>query len=146
VIYSWKKFILSIMSCLNVPVPKFVIMKLKWNWELSPTWLLVTLSWWQFLDVGDRISILVASFGDGCPSLMLKDWGCWWQKRSKPSPTSQNCHQHISSPTSVINIDAAELLTSEVPIQKFSLDLSNCGKIVLTYNPDYKSCNVPSSN
>ena len=25
----------------------------------------------------------------------------------KPSPTSQNCHQHISSPTSVTNIDEA---------------------------------------
>jgi len=31
--------------------------------------------------------------------------GCWWPKRPKPSPTSKSCHQHISSPTSVTNVD-----------------------------------------
>ena len=38
---------------------------------------------------------------------MLRDRGCWWAKWPKPSPTSSNCHQHISSPTSVTNIDVA---------------------------------------
>ena len=58
--------------------------------------MLVTLSWWQFLNVSDRISILVTIFGNWCPTLLLKNRGCWWQKRSKPSPTSQSCHQHTS--------------------------------------------------
>ena len=40
-----------------------------------------------------------------CPTLMFKDRECWWQKLPKPSPTSQSCHQLISSPTSVPNID-----------------------------------------
>ena len=56
-------------------------------------WMLVTLSWWQ-LDVSDRISILVTTSRQpesGCSTLMLKDRGCWCQKRPKPSPTSQSC-------------------------------------------------------
>ena len=58
-----------------------------------------------WLYVGDKISILVTSFGCWCPTLMLKDRGCWWQERS---PTSQDYRQHISSRTSVTNIDVAE--------------------------------------
>ena len=54
--------------------------------------MLVTYSWWQFYNVGDRNKILVTSFGCWCPTLMLRDRGCW-------------CHQHISSPTSVTDID-----------------------------------------
>ena len=42
--------------------------------------------WWQFSGVGDRFSILVATFGCWCPTVMLKD--------PNPSPTSHNCHQH----------------------------------------------------
>ena len=38
---------------------------------------------------------------------MLNDGEFWWWKRSKPLPTSQNCRQHISSPTSVTHIDVA---------------------------------------
>ena len=73
--------------------------------------------WWQ-VDVGDFT--LMKIFGDEwqnfhiddifwcwCPTLLLKDRECWWQKRLKPSPTSQSCCQHISSPTSVTNIDVA---------------------------------------
>ena len=75
--------------------------------DVGDKWMLVTLSWWQFLDVGDRVSILVTSFGCWCPALMMKDRGCWWQKRPKQSPTSKSCRQHISSPTSVTNIDVA---------------------------------------
>ena len=70
--------------------------------------MLVTLSRWQFLDVSDRIWILVTIFECWCPTLILKDRECWWQKRSKLSPTSQSCHSHISSPTSVTNIDVAD--------------------------------------
>ena len=53
-------------------------------------------------DVSDRISILVTSFG--CWRLMMLVI-----KMAKPSPKSQSCRQHISSPTSVTNIDVAEL-------------------------------------
>ena len=76
--------------------------------DIGDKWMLVTLSWWQFWDVSDRISIFVTSFGCWCPTLMLKDRGCCWQKRPKPSPTSHNCRQHISSPTSVTNINIAD--------------------------------------
>ena len=31
--------------------------------DVGDKWMLVTLSWWQFLDVSDRISILVTYFG-----------------------------------------------------------------------------------
>ena len=44
---------------------------------------------------------------------MLRDRGCWWQNRPKPSPTSQSCRQHISSPTSVTNIDVALIHVSQ---------------------------------
>ena len=69
--------------------------------------MLVTLSWWQFLDVSDRISILVTSFVCWWPTPMLKDRGYWCQTRQKLSSTSQSCRQYISSPTSVTNIDVA---------------------------------------
>ena len=69
--------------------------------------MLLTYSWWQFKSVGDRITILVTSFRHWCPTPMLWDKGCWWLKWLKPAPTSSNCHQHISSPTSVTNIDVA---------------------------------------
>ena len=64
-------------------------------------WMLVTLCWRQFL-----VAVLVTSFGCWCPTLMLKYRGCWWRKQ-KQSSTSQSCRQHISSPTSVTNIDVA---------------------------------------
>ena len=67
--------------------------------DVGDKWMLVTLSWWQFFNVSDGISILVTSFGCWYPTLMFKDRGCWWQKWPKPWPTSQSCPQHISSPT-----------------------------------------------
>ena len=77
---------------------------------------------WKFqADIGDWywwILILVTSFESWCPTIMLKDKGCWWRKRSKPSPTSQKCLQHISSPTSVTNIDAAKLTYVERPFDR----------------------------
>ena len=60
-----------------------------------------------YIDVGDKW-MLVTIFGCWCPTLTLKDRGCWWWNRLKPSPTSQSCRQHISSPTSVTNIDLAK--------------------------------------
>ena len=77
--------------------------------------MLMTLSWWQFLDVSDRILILVTSFGCWCLTLLLKDRGGWWQKRAKLSPTSQSCQQHISSPKSVTSIDATDLMSRRTP-------------------------------
>ena len=68
------------------------------------------------MDVGDRISILVTSFRCWCPTSMLKDRGCRWQNRPKLSPTSQSCRQHISSPTSVTNIDVAGKARSKMAI------------------------------
>ena len=69
--------------------------------------MLVTYSCWQFQNVGDRIKILVTSYECWCPTLMLRDRGCWWPERPKLSPTSSNCPQHIFSPTSVTNINVA---------------------------------------
>ena len=34
-----------------------------------------------FLDVSDKISKLVTSFGCWCSTSTLKDRGCWWEKR-----------------------------------------------------------------
>ena len=45
--------------------------------------------WWR-LDVFNSMLVII--------------FGCWWRRRSKLSPTSQSCHQLISSPTSVTNI------------------------------------------
>ena len=59
--------------------------------DVGDKWMLMILCWWQFLDVSDRISILVTSFECCCPTLMLKDKWCRWRKRRKPSPTSQSC-------------------------------------------------------
>ena len=71
--------------------------------------------WWQvdvgdfvlvtILDVSDRISILVTSFGCWCPALMLKDRGCSWQNHLKIVANKFRL-QHLS-PTSVTNIDVA---------------------------------------
>ena len=47
------------------------------------------------------------------PTLMLRDKGCWWPKWLKPSPTSY-CHQHISSPTSVTNLDVAPIVYQKI--------------------------------
>ena len=63
--------------------------------------MLVILRWWLIWDVGGRI-IMLATF-----SL------CWWFSQCiksvtnilNRSPTSQTCHQHIWSSTSVTNID-----------------------------------------
>jgi len=64
--------------------------------DVSDNWILMVLHWWQFSLYGR--------------TLMLRDPGFWWRKRPKPSPTSQSCRQHISSPTSVTNIDVSQSL------------------------------------
>ena len=94
--------------------------------DVCDTWMLMTLCWWQFSSIGDGISIKLTSCGDlswehvwhpwllfrqniWCPTPMLKDRECWWQKRPKLSPTSQSCRQHISFPTSVAKINVARI-------------------------------------
>ena len=57
------------------------------------TVILMTWSWWQFLDIGGRFSI------------WCFDSGCWLPKGPNRLPTSLSCYQHISTSTSVINID-----------------------------------------
>ena len=65
--------------------------------------------WWQ-VDIGDKW-MLPTKFGRQnfdivCwfPTLRFKDKECWWQKLPKSSSTSQSCHYHITSPTSVTNV------------------------------------------
>ena len=61
---------------------------------------------------------------------MLTDRGCWWQNRPKPSPTSQSCHQLISFPTSVTNIDVAEDNEHKVyPVQSVPVQYNQTGTI-----------------
>ena len=46
-------------------------------------------------------------------------------KTAKPSPTSQSCRQHISSPTSVTNIDVVDII-----IWKYYLKFQVCTRQV----------------
>ena len=59
--------------------------------------MLVTLCQWQFLSIGISINLLVTSFVWWRPRLRWKDRGCWWGKRPKLSPTSQNCRQQLTT-------------------------------------------------
>jgi len=62
--------------------------------------MLVTLWWWLISDVGGRIIVLGHTlFGD-----FFRYVGDFINVLNR-SPTSQTCHQHIWSPTSVTNID-----------------------------------------
>ena len=146
VIYSWKKFISTIMSCLNFPVPKFVLKKVQMKMRtfacmIVGDFILVKIFafWWQNFDIGNiywrwlpvayvkRLRMLVTKTVKTVTNI------------SKLSPihfVSNIRHKHRCSRTS--NFRSSNM--------KLFLYLSNCSKIVLTYNPDYKSCNVPSSN
>ena len=98
VIYSWKKFISTIMSCLNFPVPKFVIKKVQ-----------MKLRTFAYMIVGDFILVTI--------------FGCWWQKfdignifwrwlpvayvkrlRMLVTKPSQNCHQHLKIVTNTFRL------------------------------------------
>ena len=66
--------------------------------------MLVTLWWWLITDVDDKIIMLVTFF------VMLVIFSMYLIANIlNRSPTSQTCHQHILSPTSVINIDITNL-------------------------------------
>lgn len=72
-----------------------------WVW-FPPTWRLPRVmfatkssTWWHLLDAGYKHS---------CKNWMLAKTG-GREKRPNRSPISQICHQHISSPTNVTNID-----------------------------------------
>ena len=79
--------------------PLTSILKLKWFGKLHrfycifeyfsyrATYMLVTLCWWQFSGVGDRISILVTSFVCWCPTLMLRE--------DVGDKNDKNRHQHL---------------------------------------------------
>ena len=75
-----------------------------------PVTVMLVTSWCWWLTVNDNFRMLATELRSWYPTLMLRDRGCWWPKWPKPSPTSKNCHQHISSPTSVTNIDVAREL------------------------------------
>ena len=79
----------------------------------SKTWvtvmLVISLCWWLY--DGDWFEMLVAE------SLCWRLFSlCWWFSQCiksvtnilNRSPTSQTCHQHIWSPTSVTNIDVTK--------------------------------------
>ena len=73
---------------------------------------------------GDNFRMLVIEFRYWWyifPTLMLKYRGFWWQKRRKLSLTSQSCGQHISSPTSVTNIDVTVFIILKEKTQPFFL-------------------------
>ena len=56
--------------------------------DVGVKWMFVTLSWWQFVDVSDRIffwwHFMCDIFGD----IILNDRGCWWQN-------DENRHQYL---------------------------------------------------
>ena len=102
--------------------------KCDWNWRKS----LVGLHrcWWlndgiNFFGVGDRTFILVTSFWCRCPTLILKDSGCWWRK--------QNRHQHLEVVANTFClIDEAVLVSSEVSNDDNKLKKS---EINVRFNP-----------
>ena len=68
--------------------------------------------------------------------MMVTDFRCWWQNHYvgdfvryvgdffnalNRSPTSQTCHHHIWSPTSVTNIDVTEQMTYLIVVWDFHL-------------------------
>ena len=66
--------------------------------------MLVTLWWWLIWDVGGRI-IMLATFCVMLVIFSMYEIGMYETNILNRSPTSQTCHQHILSPTSVTNID-----------------------------------------
>ena len=110
-VYRWALKVL--VSQRGPLLESFHIPLSRWHHVRRATKILVTSGcWWIYVD--DNFWMLVKefrywwrSFECWCPTLMLIDRGCWWRKRSKPSPTSQKYRQHISSSASVINIDVA---------------------------------------
>ena len=86
------------------------------------------LCWW--LVVGDNFRMLATKlrfwwrvyhgvFKMLVPNTDVSDRKCWLPKWSKPSPTSYNCHQHISSPTSVTNISSPTLMQLNLEMRNF---------------------------
>jgi len=75
--------------------------------------LIISQCCWPNFDIDDFFLMLVPD--DNVKTDIIIDTGCWWRKRIKPSPTSQNCRQHISSQTTVTNINVVsyKMLKSE---------------------------------
>ena len=140
-------FVLIVWMCLNhlLMVHLFTITKLELESPssgLTVTVMLVTsLCWWLY--DGDWFEMLVAE--SLCWWLFSL---CWWFSQCiksvtnilNRSPTSQTCHQHIWSPTSVTNIDVTDnsldrswlrlIAFSRLRFRIFLLQLSVCSKVV----------------
>ena len=116
----------------------------KWRYgyiDVCDKSMLVTLSWWQFLNVSDRISILVTIFGCWCPTLMVKHWGCWWPFKpflsmfSSTHFVSNIRHQHRCSHF-VPNVLAPNILHSQFKCwwQSWNLVINICHHFVSIQN------------
>ena len=122
--------------------------------------MLVTLRWWLISDVGGRIIMLATFFVMlVAESLCWRLFSlCWWFSQCilsvtdilNGSPTSQTCHQHIWSPTSVTNIDiTCAQYAKKRPIfgtnnfdTNFNTNFGNkCrhGRLISTSTPSYMS-------
>ena len=76
----------------------------------------------------------MTSFVCWWPTPMFKDRGCWCKTRQKLSSTSQSCRQHISSPTSVTNIDVAIIS----PVKATAVICEEVSQAITGYQPTFK--------
>ena len=68
------------------------------------------------MNVGDIFWMVV-------PNANEKNSRCWWPKWSKPSPIYLSCHQNITSPTSVTNIDVTQFKYGRLSILQSSISV-----------------------
>ena len=99
--------------------------------------MLVTWSWWRFVNIGDCISMLVTSFECWCPKRMSKDSGYRRPKWPEPWLTCYSCPQHIWSPTSLTNIDLATNNTARDSCQ-WVIELDIYAESTKTHHTDDK--------
>ena len=88
--------------------------------------------WWLY--VGDRISILVTSFGCWCPTPMrgqIEDVG----NRPKPSSTCQSCCQHPSS----TSIKPCQDIKKNIKVKVYENIFKNVVKLDVIYKKIYES-------
>ena len=88
--------------------------------------------------------------------MMVTDLRCWWQNHyvrdfvryvgdflnvSNRSPTSQTCHQHIWSPTSVTNIDVT-IIQNGVPLKVIVFQQFKHEVAIIMYVNYLAQCNI----